>query len=127
MKKLLVESIKYSIAISDKICYTYIKFKEFIMSEIVKNYKITEKAKQAICEALGLPVNTDDETVIYAYIESIDNEPIGKIDPLYSKEMDNCTFVSAINRDIDTFIKYHKVKNKKPSSKQRENDFQQIM
>lgn len=79
----------------------------------------------AICEALGLPINTDDEKVIYAYIEGIDNEPIGDIDPLYAKEMNSCDFVSAINRDIDTILKYHKVKHKKLSSKQRENDFQQ--
>ena len=95
------------------------------MSEIKK--KLSKEEKQAICKALDLPVNTDDDTVIYAYIECIDNDPRGDIDPFYAREMNSCTFGSEINRDIDTFIKHHKLKHKKLLSKQIEDDFQQNM
>ena len=73
-------------------------------------YKLTKETKKTICEILGISIDTDDDKVIEYYIEYIDNEPIGHTDPVMSGENDRCSFVSAIDKSIDTTIKNNKLK-----------------
>ena len=83
------------------------------MQNFIKKHKLTEEAKQGICKALNIPLNADDETIISAYIEYIDNEPVGQVDAFFAKEMNMCSFESSINKSIDETIKFNKSKLKR--------------
>lgn len=78
-------------------------------------YKLSEEAKRNICKPLGIPVDEKEDKIIEAYIEDIDNEPVGYIDPKYAIDQSHCSFSRDINKSIDETIKQRSKHVKKQS------------